>query len=112
MWYLIELPRAAALTEIEFESPPRGGGRGGASPAGTYPRAYQLQLSEDGRNWGPPAAEGNGNRSPMAISFAPARAKFIRITLTATVPDAPAWTMRNIRVLEAIGNSQESGVRR
>jgi mono/diheme cytochrome c family protein/glucose/arabinose dehydrogenase len=101
MWYQIELPSAVSLVEMQFESPPRGGGRGGPPPADTYPRSYQVQVSPDGQQWSPPVAQGRGSGSPMTISFAPARGKFIRISLTETVADAPAWSMRNIRLLEA-----------
>ena len=48
-------------------------------------------------------------RSPKArarpespsITFAPVSAKFVRITQTATVNDAPAWSMRLLRLYQA-----------
>jgi mono/diheme cytochrome c family protein/glucose/arabinose dehydrogenase len=98
-WYQIELPLPVTFTEIQFESPPRTSR--GAPPADTYPRSYQVQISEDGQQWSAPVARGNGTGSPTAIGFAPTRGKFIRISLTDSVPDAPTWTLRNIRVFEA-----------
>ena len=35
------------------------------------------------------------------ITFAPVRAKFVRITQTETADGAPIWAMSNIRVYEA-----------
>jgi mono/diheme cytochrome c family protein/glucose/arabinose dehydrogenase len=99
MWFQIELPAATLLTEIEFESPlPPSAG---SSPAGTYPRNYQVQVSADGLKWSTPIAEGPGSRSPTLISFPPTSGKFIRITLTSSAPEAPAWAIRNVRLFEA-----------
>jgi mono/diheme cytochrome c family protein/glucose/arabinose dehydrogenase len=102
MWYQLELPAAVNLTEIQFESQPQGGG-GGAPTVATYPRAFKVDVSADGRQWGSPVAERKGSGSPTTIAFAPARGKFIRITLTADAPEAPVWSLRNIRLLEAPG---------
>jgi mono/diheme cytochrome c family protein/glucose/arabinose dehydrogenase len=101
MWYQLELPAEVTLVEIQFESPARGGGRGGPPPADTYPRGYQVQVSADGQRWSTAVAQGRGSGSPTAIGFAPARGKFIRVSLTETAADAPAWSMRNIRLFEA-----------
>ena len=88
MWFQIELPSPTTLTEIEFESPVPP--NAGSSPAGTYPRNYQVQVSADGLKWSTPIAEGPGSRSPTLISFPPTSGKFIRITLTSSAPEAPA----------------------
>lgn len=100
MWFQIELPATTTLTEMEFESPIPGGGRGSTPAVGTYPRGYEVRMSADGQQWSAPIAEGQGTRSPTAISFAPTRGRFIRITLTSSAPDAPAWAIRNIRLFE------------
>ena len=39
-------------------------------------------MSLDGTNWGKPVAEGKGTGARTSIAFAPARAKFIRVTQT------------------------------
>jgi mono/diheme cytochrome c family protein/glucose/arabinose dehydrogenase len=101
MWFQIELPSLAVLTEMEFESPVPGAGRGGAATAGMYPRNYEVRMSADGREWSPPLAVGQATRSPTAISFPPTRGRFIRIALTASAADAPAWSIRNVRLFEA-----------
>ena len=109
MWFQVELPGAVTLAEIQFESPGQGGrgggggrGRGGAVPGGegaavpaappvpaaptpASPRRYTVEVSSDGATWSAPIAEGAGTGQSTVIAFAPVRAKFVRITQTATV---------------------------
>jgi mono/diheme cytochrome c family protein len=101
MWYQVELPAPVLVTEIEFTSPTQGGGRSGPPPVGTYPRAYQVQVSVDGRAWGAPVVEGQGDGTTTVIVFEPVRARFVRITLTADPDDAPPWTIQRLRLYRA-----------
>ena len=125
MWFAVELPQPTMVTELQFDSmtvsprqgrgraggPPAGpqapGGRGPASampaPAVGYPRGYSVQVSTDGSTWSQPVAQGKGDGPHTTITFAPVRAKFVRITQTETVSDAPAWSIRNLRIFEAPG---------
>jgi hypothetical protein len=118
MWLSIELPQPVLVSEIQFESstqtPGRGGrgaagGRGapggGGTPVVSYPRGYSVQVSTDGKSWGNPVAQGKGEGVRTTITFRPTRAKFIRITQTETVPDAPSWSVRNLRIYEAPARS-------
>jgi hypothetical protein len=100
MWLQIELPAPQLLTEIQFTSS-TGGGRAGASPAWTFPRGYRVQVSADGHTWSAPVAEGQGAPGATVITFAPVTAKFVRITQTAAVNDAPPWSMRLLRLYRA-----------
>ena len=90
MWLQIELPAPVTLTEIQF-----------TSSAVSFPRAYQVQISGDGRVWSEPIAQGEGTPGTTAIRFAPVITKFVRITQTATVSEARAWSMRLLRLYEA-----------
>ena len=114
MWFTVELPQAAAVTELQFDSAVssgrggRGGpaaGRGGAvaaaPPVVGYPRSYSVEVSADGATWSKPVAEGKGSGPRTSISFAPVRAKFVRLTQMASEADAPAWSIRNLRIYEA-----------
>ena len=119
MWLAVELPQAATISEVQFESTAVGGGRGGRGAAGAappggrgagappqapvvgYPRGYSVQVSLDGATWSKPVAEGKGEGTRTAITFPPTRAKFIRITQTETTADAPVWSVRNLRIYEA-----------
>ena len=126
MWLQVELPEARQLTAIEFAStravvdttpavpgaPTRtGGAPGGRGAAGTpappppplgYPREFQVQVSMDGTTWGQPVARGKGTGTATDVTFAPVRAKFVRITQTGTDADAP-WTIQRLRLYEAGG---------
>jgi mono/diheme cytochrome c family protein len=106
MWFTIELPQPATVTELQFESnvgaPPGGRGRGGpgGAPVIGFPRKYSVQVSTDGTAWSP-VAEGSGTGVRTTITFAPTRAKFVRITQTDTAADAPPWSIKNLRIYEA-----------
>jgi len=100
MWLQIELPEPVTLTEMQFVASAVAGGRG-AAPVSTFPRAYQVQVSLDGTTWGQPVAEGQGSPGTTTITFAPVRARFVRITQTGNANDAPPWSMRLLRLYEA-----------
>jgi mono/diheme cytochrome c family protein len=125
MWLQVELPAAVNLTEIEFDSepgagrgrggrgaragapetgatPPRRGGSPGTTPVeGSYPRGYQVQVSMDGSTWSAPVAEGQADGRSTTIAFPSVQARFVRITQTADVADAPPWAMLRLRLFEA-----------
>jgi len=101
MWLQIELPEPVTLTEMQFVASSVAGARG-AAPVSTFPRAYQVQVSLDGRTWGQPVAEGQGSPATTTITFAPVRARFVRITQTASANDAPPWSMRLLRLFEGV----------
>lgn len=84
MWFQVELPSAATLTEIQFKSPSisRGWREGSPPPIQTYPRKYDFEVSMDGKQWTKVITNGQGTRSSMAIRFDSVKAKFLRITLT------------------------------
>ena len=103
MWFQIELPAPLLLTEIQFDSPTIGGGRSGPAPATTFPRGYRVDVSDDGASWSAPVAQGEGTGRTTTITFSPVRAKFIRITQTATIDSAPPWGIERLRLYQARG---------
>jgi mono/diheme cytochrome c family protein/glucose/arabinose dehydrogenase len=100
MWLQVELPEPVMLVEIQFTSS-TAGGRAGVPAASTFPRRYQVQVSADGKTWSAPVAEGDGTPGTATITFAPVSARFVRITQTATVADAPPWSIRLLRLYQA-----------
>ena len=111
MWLQVELPEAATVTELSFESAiatvqtgpavrgaPTRSEFGNVEGVPGFPRGYQVQFSMDGTTWGSPVAEGQGTGAQTLISFAPARAKFVRITQTATADNAPPLSIRRLRL--------------
>jgi mono/diheme cytochrome c family protein len=102
----VELPQPATITELQFDSTQAPAGRGGSpsAPVIGYPRGYTVQVSSNGTSWGAPVARGKGEGTHTTITFAATPARFIRITQTETTADAPAWSVRNLRIYEAPGN--------
>jgi mono/diheme cytochrome c family protein len=100
MWLTIALPQPVAVTELQFDSA-QSFGRGSSAPIVGYPRGYSVQVSQDGKTWSKPVATGKGQGRHTTIAFAPARAKFVRITQTDTVAGAPEWSVSNLRVYQA-----------
>ena len=137
MWFQVELPEAAMVTEIQFDSNAAGGRGGGAGRAGRglppadaapataapppgapaappaafggpaapgaigYPRGYTVTVSTNGTSWSAPIAKGEGAGQTTVIAFAPVQAKFVRITQTAAVEDAPPWSIQRLRLFAA-----------
>jgi len=109
MWFQVELPEVATLTEVQLDAAGggplgrfgRGGGRGGrggpALPATPgYPREYLVQVSTDGQSW-TDVATGEGSALTI-VSFPPTEGRFVRVTQTATPSDAPPWVIQNLRL--------------
>jgi mono/diheme cytochrome c family protein len=72
------------------------------APAAGFPREYKIELSLDGTTWRP-AATGTGTGRTTIATFAPVRAKFLRITQTASTENAPPWSIQRLRVFRASG---------
>jgi hypothetical protein len=88
---------------------PTPGRPGGPAPLGApapgapvlgFPRGYRVQTSMDGAKWSAPVAQGAGKGGRTVIAFAPADAKFLRITETDAVAGAPPWSILNLRLFE------------
>jgi putative membrane-bound dehydrogenase-like protein len=121
VWLQVELSRPVMLTEISFESAAqrpgaRGTGGAGDPGAGTisvnyggpappvasigFPRRYQVVVSMDGSTWSAPVADGAGTGANTLIAFAPVQARFLRITQTASVENAPPLSISMLRLYE------------
>jgi hypothetical protein len=57
----------------------------------------------DGTTWGPAVAKGVGAGTSTSATFAPVRARFVRLTQTGSAADAPPWSVLRLRVYEAAG---------
>jgi mono/diheme cytochrome c family protein/glucose/arabinose dehydrogenase len=104
MWFQIELPSAARISEIQFQSGAPGGGRADAARRrtfGSHPLSYRVSL--DGRTWAKPVAEGKGGDVLTTAAFRPVQAKFVRVTQTGRTGDAHPWSVMAFRVYSAAG---------
>jgi mono/diheme cytochrome c family protein len=101
MWLQIELPAATMVTEVEFDSPAPAGRRGAPPPSAAnipFPRGYRVEISLDGVKWGNAVATGKGMGVTTIVTFAPANARFVRVTQTDTTADAPNFAVANLKV--------------
>jgi hypothetical protein len=106
MWFQIELPEPTSITELVIDSMVpgafgrgRGGGRG-SGPAAA-PVRFTVQVSDDGSTWGAPIAQGAGTTPSTTISFAPVRARFVRITQTGSARNNEMWGIQQIKIYRA-----------
>jgi mono/diheme cytochrome c family protein len=71
-----------------------------ATPTAGFPREYLVEVSLDGTSW-KPAVTGTGTGRTTVATFAPVEAKFVRVTQTASAPNAPAWSIQRFRIYRA-----------
>jgi mono/diheme cytochrome c family protein len=90
MWFQIELPKETEIAGLELDA---------ADSDRDYPRGYKVELSGDGQHWGQPVATGHGTSPQTEIVFPTARAKFIRITQTGSVPGL-FWSIHELQILK------------
>jgi mono/diheme cytochrome c family protein len=90
MWFAMEFPKMELVSGITLDA--------GAS-AGDFPRAFKVELSEDGTTWSRTLAEGKGERGVTNITFAPVKAKALRITQTDSAKGT-FWSIHELQVLD------------
>lgn len=109
MWFQIEFPEARTITEIHFNSPPKGRGnyRDRIPPFQSYPRSYDLQVSLDGANWNT-IKTGKSDSADTILSFEPNEAKFLRIILTDDIEEKGEipWSMRQMKIFGLLQNEK------
>jgi hypothetical protein len=64
------------------------------------PPDVQVQVSVDGKTWSAPLA-GSPTGTLSILAFAPTRAKFVKITRNAAMPNNAVWTIQNVRLFQA-----------
>jgi hypothetical protein len=77
MWFQVDLGQARPVSQVRLDND--------ASPQ-DYPRGYRLQLSLDGQSW-TTIAENLANDRPLEVTFAPRRARFMRVEQTGSHPN-------------------------
>jgi hypothetical protein len=92
-WFQLDMASINTVSRIVLDAT--------GSP-GDYPRAYQIQLSLDGVNWGSPVATGTGSSAVTTIQFAPQAARFIRMTQTGSVSGL-WWSIHEVNVFGGAG---------
>jgi F5/8 type C domain len=87
-WFQVDMHSAKAIFKIVLDTTP--------SP-NDYPRGYQVNLSNDGSNWGSPVATGAGYSAVTTITFAPQTARYVRITQTGTAA-GNYWSIHELNI--------------
>ena len=72
-WLKVELPEAAMLSGVRFDT---------AKSHRNYPRGYTVGVSVDGETWQQPAVTNKTTDPLVDLSFAPTLTRFVRITQT------------------------------
>jgi fibronectin type 3 domain-containing protein len=92
MWFLLDMNTPCTFDGLVLNA---------ASSSGDYPRGYQVNVSNDGVNWGSPVAAGSGSSALLNISFAPQTARFVRVTQTGSVSGL-WWSIHEFNVLGTV----------
>jgi hypothetical protein len=74
-WFQVDMQTTNLVAKIVMDAD---------SSTNDYPRGYQVNVSNDGTNWGSPVATGAGNSAVTNITFPRQTARYIRVTETGT----------------------------
>jgi mono/diheme cytochrome c family protein len=89
MWMTVEFPQETQVAGIRLDA---------GHSAGDFPRGYKIEISKDGVQWEKPVAEGKGSGALTEVFFSQAKAKSIRITLTAQ-SEGSYWSVHELDVI-------------
>jgi glucosylceramidase len=85
-WLQVDLGRERSVRRVVVDT---------GADTGDFPRGYELATSEDGQTW-TTAASGTGSGQLTAIDITATRARFVRVTQTATAPQW--WSVADLRI--------------
>jgi mono/diheme cytochrome c family protein len=88
MWFQMEFPVATTLNRIVLNS---------AGSREDYPRQYEVRVSDNGKKWSEPIAQGTGRSPETDIIFPTATAKFVRIIQQGSSP-GKYWSIHEMQV--------------
>ncbi|MEA2281384.1 MAG: glucosylceramidase [Solirubrobacteraceae bacterium] len=85
-WLKVDLGRERSVRRVVVDT---------GADTGDFPRGYELATSEDGQHW-TTAASGAGSGQLTAIDIGATRARYVRVTQTATAPQW--WSVADLRI--------------
>jgi hypothetical protein len=88
-WFEVDMGATNAFNELILDA---------GSSTGDYPQGYQVNVSNDGINWGSPVASGAGTSAVTTISFATQTARYIRVTQTSSGSTGNWWSIAEFYV--------------
>jgi hypothetical protein len=86
-WFQVDLGSVQAVKQIDLDA-----------HSSDYPRAYQVQVSQDGQTWSDPVATGTGHEPYVSIPFGSQTARYIRVTQTGSA--TAWWSIAEIKVFK------------
>ncbi len=90
-WFQVDMAATNTFYELVLDA---------ASSSSDYPRGCQVNVSNDGSNWGSPLATGAGTSALSVITFPVQAARFIRVTQTGSVSGL-WWSIHEFNVVGA-----------
>ena len=91
-WFQVELPKVATVGGLRLDA---------GENAGSFPRAYRIETSLDGKKWNEPVHASRGNGILTWAHFDLTKVKFIRITLTGAGSDGWSWAIAHMDIFTA-----------
>jgi len=86
-WFAVDMQHAQTFSRVVLDA---------AGSRADYPRAYEVYVSQDGRDWGQPVARGKGADTVTVISFPDQTARYIKVIRTYT--GKHPWSIHEFRV--------------
>jgi fibronectin type 3 domain-containing protein len=95
-WFQVDMGTTNTFNEIVLDA---------TASSGDYPRGYQVNVSNDGINWGNPVSSGNGTSAVITITFPNTVARFIRVTQTRSGVTGNYWSIHEFNVFGVSGTA-------
>lgn len=96
MWLTLELPAETLISGIRLD---------GLNSYGHFARGMKVELSPDGSHWSKPVFDGGNATAISDIFFAPAKAKFIKVSQTSNGGAKTNWIIHEIELYTPQGRS-------
>jgi hypothetical protein len=94
-WFEVDMGSASTFNQLVLNS---------VNSPNDYPHGYQVNVSNDGINWGSPVAAGTGTYGLTEIAFAAQVERYIRITQTGSV-QGTFWSIDEFNVLGTVSTT-------
>jgi hypothetical protein len=91
-WFEVDMIGTNTFYELSLDA---------AGSSNDYPRGYQVNVSNDGSNWGSPVATGSGTSALTLITFPSQTARYIRVTQTGN--NSLWWSVHEFNVVGVNG---------
>jgi mono/diheme cytochrome c family protein len=98
-WFQVELPDETTIAGVRLDA---------GENVGSFPRAYRIEASLDGKNWDKTLVASRGNGILTWAHFNPIKARFIRITLTGAGSDGWSWAISHMDIFKSYNAKKES----